>query len=70
MMLQIINQGSGNAYWGQNSTEASQAFVTLPPLGGSIIFTIDEDGELVAAEHWVWSGTANSNVAVLETIRK
>jgi hypothetical protein len=66
----IINQGSGNVYWGLDSTVGLTTSILIPPLGGSITLVIDEDGEAVAMEAWCIAAGAGAQVVVLEIVRK
>ena len=69
MLYSIFNVGTSNAYWGLSSADAITGAVLISPLGGSLVATIDEDGEAVTYEVWVYSVNV-ATIYVQETFRK
>jgi hypothetical protein len=69
MQYTILNPGSGNAFWGQTANDAGLSAVLISPLGGSIELLIDEDGEGVTDEAYIFA-PGSVTVYVQEVFRK
>jgi hypothetical protein len=66
-VVEMFNVGTGNVYVLNDPTVTTANGILLSPLGGSIILSAEEDGELVCYPWYAISGATGNNVGVLET---
>ena len=65
----VYNLGVGNVYLDYAATVSTVTGFLLPPLGGSVILTIDEDGELVTYDWYAVDVFQTGVVRVFEVQR-
>jgi len=65
----ISNYGPGEAYFGYNDPTFLNINMILGFRGATVIMSVDEDGEIVAQDWWVRSGSIALAVAVWEVER-
>jgi hypothetical protein len=69
MAWTIENNTTFNCYFGFDGTVDGVHGIFVPPLGGTLSFIIDEDGESTTYEGWV-SMTGTGDCWVIEVMRK
>lgn len=67
MEVTVVNTGVANAYVGWDQNLDATHGILVSPLGGSVIFLVDEDGELVT---YPLFGVGGVVMAYWEIIRK
>ncbi len=66
LMFLIINLSSSNMYVAFSPDVSPSKGILLSASGGSVSFTVDDDGEAVTREVWAVAGAANSPIYVIE----
>lgn len=69
MAWTLINPSGAQAFIGHSASDAALNAIPVTALGGSVVSTVDEDGEEVTYELWVNSVSAIT-VYVTEVMRK
>lgn len=65
-LLVVFNVSVADAFEMFNDTVSSSNGFKIPALGGSIIYTADEDGELVTYDHWAVNPSGPLPLVVVE----